>query len=224
MQVAQVVLLDSDFSHMKQIIGEGRQVINNITRSASLFLYKNLFSFLLAVFSIIHFMTYPLKPSQISLVSMFNIGIPAFLLAMEKNEKKQEGHFLSVVFRNSIPAALTSFFTIAGMVLFGDMFHIPENDVSVASCFLLSAAGFMILWKLCKPMNRYRTWIFILCVAGFCMGAYFLSELFSITTISIQCLALVFVFAFAEESLMRNITLFVNWYVKRKKERAETAS
>lgn len=82
-QAAQVVLLDSDFSRMKDIVSQGRQIINNITRSATLFLYKNIFSMLLAIFSIITIFTYPLAPTQVSLISMFNIGIPVFLPSLE---------------------------------------------------------------------------------------------------------------------------------------------
>ena len=103
-QAAQVVLLDSDFAHMPQIVSEGRRVINNVERSATLFLVKNIFSLLLSVFSIINVLVYPLQPSQISLISMFNIGIPAFFLAMEPNNRRIEGNFLRRVLR--MPEAL----------------------------------------------------------------------------------------------------------------------
>jgi len=206
MQAAQVVLLDSDFSHMEEIIGEGRRDINNLTRSATLFLYKNIFSMLLAIFSIINAFTYPLQPSQISLVSTFNIGIPAFLLALEANERKQHGRFIKVTLLKSLPAALTSFFAIAALVVFGKVFSITESDVGVASTFLLSFVGFMILWRICRPRNRYRNAVIGLCIAGFAACAWFASRLFSIDYISYQCVMLAAVFAIAQESLMRNIT------------------
>jgi len=206
MQAAQVVLLDSDFSHMKEIIGEGRRDINNLTRSATLFLYKNIFSMLLAIFSIINAFTYPLKPSQISLVSMFNIGIPAFLLAMEANEKKQHGRFLKVTLIKSLPAALTSFFAIAALVVFGKVFSISETDIGVASTILLSFVGFLILWRICRPRNRYRKGVIGLCIVGFIACAWFASDLFAMDYMSRQCVMLAAVFAIAQESLMRNIT------------------
>ena len=78
-QAAQTVLLDSDFGRMPYVVFEGRQVVNNIQRSASLFLVKNIFSLLMAIFSAIFAITYPLEPSQISLISMFTIGLPVFL-------------------------------------------------------------------------------------------------------------------------------------------------
>jgi len=220
MQAAQVVLLDSDFSHMKDIIGEGRRDINNLTRSATLFLYKNLFSMFLAVFSIINAFTYPLQPSQISLVSMFNIGVPAFLLALEANEKKQHGRFLKVTLLKSLPAALTSFFSIAALVVFGKEFSISETDIGVASTFLLSMVGFMILWRITQPHNNYRIAVFALCMAGFAGCAWFASGIFSIEYISYQCMMLAAVFAFAEESLMRNLTKFTEEHYDSDIERA----
>jgi len=203
MQAAQVVLLDSNFSHMKEIIGEGRRDINNITRSATLFLYKNIFSMLLALFSIFLTVSYPLQPSQVSLVSMFNIGVPAFLLALEPNERKQHGRFFKVVLLRSLPAALTSFVTIAALMVFGNVFKIPTTDIGIASTYLLSIVGFMILFKLCKPMNRYRQLVLILCIAGFVFCAYFFNSLFAIDYISYQCIMLAVLFGIAQESIMR---------------------
>lgn len=92
MQASQVVLLDSDFSRMPEVVAEGRRVVNNIERSASLFLVKNIFSFLLSLFSVIFALTYPLEPSQITLISLFTIGLPSFLLALEENKSESEGN------------------------------------------------------------------------------------------------------------------------------------
>lgn len=207
-QSAQVVLLDSDFSHMKEIISEGRRDINNLTRSATLFLYKNIFSTLLALFSIIGMISYPLQPSQISLISMFNIGIPAFALAFEANNKKQHGRFLKVTLLRSLPAAITSFLAIACLVIFGMVFSIKSTDVSVASTFLLSMAGFMLLYEICKPLNNYRRLVFYGSILGLVLCAYFFHYLFAINSISYQCIMLAAVFAVAQESIMRNLTMF----------------
>ena len=116
-KASQVVLLDSDFGTMRNIVYEGRKNINNITRSASLFTYKNIFSLLLSVYSIIFAMQYPLQPNQVSLGSAFTIGIPGFLLTFEENQKKQQnGNFIKRVFMNSLPAAITSFIAIVFLV------------------------------------------------------------------------------------------------------------
>ncbi len=206
-QAAQVVLLDSDFSHMKEIVSEGRRDINNITRSASLFLYKNIFSLLLAIFSIILTLSYPLLPNQVSLISTFNIGIPAFLLALEPNEKKQEGSFIKHTLYNALPAAITSFFAIAVMVFFGQLFNIPYKEISTASTYLLSVIGFMIIWQIIKPLNKWRVFVFLICIAGFLLGASVFDKLFDLSHISIHAAALCTVFAIAEITIMRWLTI-----------------
>ena len=211
---AQVVLLDSDFSHMNEIVFEGRRNINNITRSAILFLYKNIFSLLLAIFSIYNLFSYPLEPTQVSLISMFNIGIPAFFLAFEPNDKKQEGRFINTTLVKSLPAALTSFFAIAMLVLFSLLFEIPESDISTASTYLLSVVGFLILWDIIRPVNKYRVFIFIICVLGFVLGCTSFYHLFSIESISLKATALCVVFAIAEVTIMRNLTLVINFISK----------
>ncbi len=208
-QAAQVVLLDSDFSHLKNIVSEGRRDINNITRSAILFLYKNMFSLFLAVFSIINSFSYPLQPSQISLISAFNIGVPSFFLALEANEGKQRGRFLTQTLLRALPAAITSFLSIAAMVLFARMFNLPETDIGTASTYLLAVVGFIILFQLATPLNKYRTAIIGLCLAGFiiCLTCFY--SLFSIEALSIESASLCIVFALAEVTVIRGLTLLM---------------
>lgn len=215
---AQVVLLDSDFSHMKDIVTEGRRNINNITRSATLFLYKNLFSLFLAIFSIITIISYPLKPSQVTMISFFNIGVPAFFLAFEDNFKKQQGSFIKTVIRASMPAAITSFLSIAAMVMFGKVFKIPDSEIGVASTFLLAIVGFMILFQISQPMNRYRWIIFFGCIGGMIFGALVLPGLFALHGVSVRCFMLFTIFAISEYSIMQWLTkLFSFEPLKNKK-------
>ncbi len=206
MQASQVVLLDNDFGHMRQIVSEGRNNINNISRSATLFLVKNIFSIMLSVFSIINLMSYPLQPTQISLVSAFNIGIPAFFLALEKNDRKQSPHFLRNVLMKALPAAITDFLAIAALVVFGEVFGVSANDISVAATFLLAIVGFMILINISAPMNKYRVAVVAGCIAGIIFMAYYFHDLFAITTISTKAIMLFVVFAIATEPVMRYLT------------------
>ncbi|MBO4367212.1 MAG: HAD-IC family P-type ATPase, partial [Clostridia bacterium] len=205
-QASQVVLLDSDFSHMPSIVAEGRRVINNIERTATLFLVKNLFSLFLSVFSIINVLQYPLAPSQVSLVSLFNIGIPGFFLAMEPNNRRIEGQFMRKVLLRAMPAAITDFLAIAAMVVFGNTFGVSAEDISVASTFLLAIVGFMILIRIMQPLNRYRITVLIGCVLGFAFCSYVMHDLFSISHVSKECVMLFVVFAIATEPFMRYLT------------------
>ncbi|MBO4353186.1 MAG: HAD-IC family P-type ATPase [Eggerthellaceae bacterium] len=220
-QAAQVVLLDSDFSHMRQIVSEGRRDINNITRSAILFLYKNIFSLSLALFAIFGAFVYPLTPNQVSLVSLFNIGMPAFLLTFEPNEKKQEGRFIGVVLRKSLPASLTTFIAIADMILFADLFDISATDVGTASMYLLSAVGFLILINLIQPPNRYRLIVLAACMIGlvFCCG--FLWDLFDVRSLSPRAFVLCVVFGFAEVGVLQILSVAIEWLYRRFRDRKE---
>lgn len=213
-QAAQVVLLDSDFSHMEQIVSEGRRDVNNITRSATLFLYKNIFSLLLAIFAIVNSFTYPLQPNQVSLISLFNIGMPAFLLALEPNEGKQEGRFILRTLKRALPASLTSFFSIAALVLFGQLFEISSEDISTASTYLLAVVGFMILWQISHPFNWYHAAVYAACIIGLLFSASQLKFIFALNSISLKAAALCAIFAIAEISVMRGMILFVDWMAK----------
>lgn len=210
-QAAQVVLLDSDFSHMHDIVLEGRRDINNITRSAMLFLYKNIFSLLLAVFSIIGTFMYPLRPTQVSLISTFNIGLPAFLLALEPNEKKQRGSFIRTTLFGAMPPAMTSFFSIATMVLFAQLFNISQADVSTASTYLMALVGFLILLRTAQPLNRWRIAVIVGCVLGFLVASDYFSGLFEMKSLSLKAWALCLVFALAQVTVMRWLTQLFSW-------------
>lgn len=206
-QAAQVVLLDSDFVHMPDVVYEGRRVVNNIERSASLFLVKNIFSLLLALFSVISMFTYPLEPSQISLISMFTIGLPGFLLAMEPNKERIKGHFLTNVMLKALPGGLTDVIAISALVVCGAVFSIPEESIGTIATMVLVVVGFMILFKISEPLNTMKYVVIGINVAGFVLCVYFLKDLFALTNLSSICILLMIVFGFAAESLFRNLTV-----------------
>ncbi|GAB6954169.1 cation-translocating P-type ATPase [Mediterraneibacter glycyrrhizinilyticus] len=208
-QASQLVLLESDFSCMPQVVLEGRRVVNNIQRSASLFLVKNIFSFLLSVISLVFLFTYPLEPSQISLISMFTIGIPAFFLALESNRNIIRGHFLTNVFLKALPAALTDAVAVGALVIFGRTFGVKATDISTAATMLLAIVGFMILYTISAPLNKLRGMIFASCVAGLLFCAVFLNDLFAITGMTTECVMLFAVFAIATEPVLRYLTVLV---------------
>ena len=208
-QASQLVLLESDFSRMPQVVLEGRRVVNNIQRSASLFLVKNIFSFLLSLFSVVFMFTYPLEPSQISLISMFTIGIPAFFLALEPNKNIIKGKFLTNVFLKALPAALTDALAVGALVVFGETFGVNGTDISTAATMLLAIVGFMILYTISAPMNKVRVAIFAGSIIGLVFCSLYLSDLFAITGMSMKCIMLFVVFSIATEPVLRYLTLLV---------------
>ena len=208
-QASQLVLLESDFSCMPEVVLEGRRVVNNIQRSASLFLVKNIFSFLLSLMSVVFMFTYPLEPSQVSLISMFTIGIPAFFLALEPNKNIIKGHFLTNVFLKALPAAITDAVAVGALVIFGKTFGVGETDISTAATMLLAIVGFMILYKISAPMNKIRFGIVGGCIAGLLFCSIFLKDLFAITSMTKECIMLFVVFAIATEPVLRYLTTLV---------------
>ena len=208
-QASQLVLLESDFSCMPQVVLEGRRVVNNIQRSASLFLVKNIFSFLLSLLSFVFMFSYPLEPSQISLISMFTIGIPAFFLAMEPNRNIIKGHFLTNVFLKALPAAITDAAAVGALVVFGRTFGVNSTDISTAATMLLAIVGFMILYKISAPMNKIRAGILGGCILGLLFCSIYLNDLFAITGMTTECVMLFVVFAIATEPVLRYLTLLV---------------
>ena len=210
-QASQVVLLESDFSCMPSVVLEGRRVVNNIQRSASLFLVKNIFSFLLSLFSVAFMITYPLEPSQISLISMFTIGIPAFFLALQPNKEVIKGHFLTNVFLKALPAGLTDVLAVGALVVFGGTFGVSPSDISTAATMLLAIVGFMILFKICQPLDTLRVIVWIGSIIGLLACSIFLPALFAITGMSVECIMLFRVFSIATEPVLRYLTLLVGW-------------
>lgn len=208
-QAAQVVLLDSDFAHMPDVVYEGRRVVNNIQRSASLFLVKNIFSLLLSMFSVILMVTYPLEPAQVSLISMFTIGVPGFLLALEPNKDRIKGHFITNVMLKALPGGLTDVIAIGALVVCGEVFCISDASIGTIATLVLSVVGFMILFKISEPLNRMKYAVIIGNIAGLVFSGFFLKKLFALTDLSNICILLMIVFGFAAESLFRNLTLLV---------------
>ena len=208
-QAAQTVLLDSDFGRMPYVVYEGRQVVNNIQRSASLFLVKNIFSLLMAIFSAVFAITYPLEPSQISLISMFTIGLPGFLLALEPNRNRIEGNFMANVMLKALPAGLTDVLSVGALVICGQVFNLPSEDIATAGTMLLAVVGFMIIIKISHPFNKMKYGVLLINIVGLLFCGLFLGKLFAIESISNICFLLMVVFAFAADSMFRYLTLFV---------------
>ena len=213
-QVAQVVLLDSDFGHMTQVVTEGRRVVNNVQRSAILFLVKNLFSIILAIISAIFVFTYPLQASQLSLISLFTIGIPGFLLSLEENDKRIEKDFIKNVILKALPASLTEITAVLGVVIAGAAFKLTASEISTSAVILLAVVGFMILTKISAPLNRFKMGIIIFNIVGIIISGFMFNSLFSISKISLECFVLVALLSLFSESLFRNFDSLLKKFFK----------
>lgn len=205
-QASQLVLLDSDFGRMPSIVEEGRRVVNNIQRAASLYLVKNIFSLLMAIFSVILMLNYPLEPSQISLISLFTIGIPSFLLALEPNHERIHGHFMSNVIIRALPAGITDFLTVSALVVFCNEFKVDPACVSTSCSILVAIVGFMILYRIMKPARAMHHIMLVCVILGWVLCLLQFSSFFGITALSRQCAMLMVVFAITTEPILRYLS------------------
>ncbi len=205
-QASQLVLLESDFSVLPSVVAEGRRVVNNIERTASLFLVKNIFSLFLSVLSIIFTVNYPLEPSQVSLISLFTIGAPAFVMSLENNHSEIQGHFLSNVLFKALPGGLTDFIVVSGLYFFCVEFGIEGAELSTACTIIMAIVGMMVLYQIASPMTRIH-WLLWFTMAGgllYCM--IFMNGIFGIHSISARCLMLLVVFAIVTEPVFRYLS------------------
>ena len=204
-RVSQLVLLDSNFGAMPSVVDEGRRVINNIERSASLFLVRNIFSLFLALFTLVAALPIPILPNQMSLIGGLTIGLPAFILALEPNFKRIEGKFLrNVVFR-ALPAALTNVILISGVIVYSIVFDLTDAEMSTMSLVVLSAVGILMVFKVSQPFNRLRRALFGFVVAGMVFSFIFLRDVFSISSLGLEAMLLLVVFVAATYPIMWGI-------------------
>lgn len=182
--VSQLVLLDSDFDSLPTVVNEGRRTINNIQRSASLFLTKTTYSLLLSLVFAFVSMNYPFQPIQLTLTSFFTIGIPSFVLALEPNKERIKGNFLINVLSNSLPAALTIVANILIIGNFGGYLGVSQSQISTLSVLMTAFTGFLLLFRICSPFNRLRASLMIMLIIGFISFVFGLSNFFSLTFLS----------------------------------------
>ena len=155
-QVAQLVLTESDFAAMPAIVGEGRRVINNIQRSASLFLVKNILSMGLALACLIAGFPYPFVPLHLTLISALTIGVPSFFLAMEPNYERVSGKFLPTVLGKALPGGLANLLMVLLAQLVLVQMDVSAPQISTACAAIMATVGMFVLRQTCKPFDLFR--------------------------------------------------------------------
>lgn len=183
--VAQLVLLDSNFASMPKVVGEGRRVVNNIERAGTLFLTKTVFSVLLQIMLVIMAVEFPLMPIQLSFIAFFCIGLPSFFLAIEPNNKKIEGKFLTNVTRQIIPGAVAVVVNVMMIMIFcqlTDIIVMPAEMLRTVVLISIYTVFMQVLYHICKPFNANRAVLFIV-IAVWSIGCFLLMPLFATTSI-----------------------------------------
>ena len=185
-RAAKLVLLNSNFAAMPKVVAEGRRVINNIERAASLFLVKNIFSFLLAIISLFASFPYPLKPIQLSLISALTIGVPSFFLALEPNHALVKGKFIPNVLRRAFPGGLTDLGIILGVEVFTMAFAFSVDELSTMSAILMAFIGLLVLYQVCKPFDWKRRIIWGTMAVATLVSVTGFGDSFGLTPLTVQ--------------------------------------
>ena len=182
--VSQFVLMDSKIDDLPLILKEGRRSINNIERSSSLLLSKTIFTILLILACIYLSTEYFFIPIHLTLITMFTIGIPSFILALESNNDLVKGNFLLKVFLKSLPSALTVVFNVIIIKLFEMNFNLDPDLCSTLTVFLTATTGFIFLHNICKPYNILRGALMIFLIIMFSYCSMFQYSFFNISYIN----------------------------------------
>lgn len=184
--IAELVLLNSNFSSMPKIVDEGRRSVNNIEQSATLFLTKTSYSTILAILFIFLQMNYPFMPIQLTLTSVVTIGIPSFILAIQPNKNRIQGNFFKNVLSKSLPTAILVVLNIVAIMICSHLFHFSDTVTSTLCVMMNAITGFTLLYYLCLPFNPLKITLFISMIILFLLQIIFMQNFYSLTIISFK--------------------------------------
>ena len=196
--VADVVLKTDDFGVLPSIVNEGRRVVNNIERVASMYLIKTTYSFLLCLLSIGLSHEYPFYPIQLSLISATCVGIPSFFLALEPNYNKVDKDFIAKVFRNAVPNGITVMFNIFLIIMFCGIFNKSFDSYRLVVVSLTGFITLRLLYTICKPFNLWRKILLLFCSISFFELLILLPDLFLVSKFDIVSIIFIAVLAFID--------------------------
>ena len=213
--VSQFVLLDSKIDNLPKILKEGRRSINNIERSSSLLLSKTIFTIILILACVYLSTEYFFIPIHLTLITMFTIGIPSFILALESNNELVKGNFLLKVFMKSIPSALTVVFNVVIIKLFEMHFNLDADLCSTLTVFLTATTGFIFLNNICKPYNLLRGCLmaFLLIAFGYC--AIYQYSFFNISYINKDTILIFIVLFICSMYIFDKLKALTNYILKK---------
>lgn len=200
--VADIVLLDSSFGSMPSVLLEGRRVINNIERTAALFIVKTIYSFLLSVILIFLPVEYPFVPIQLTLISALTIGIPAFFLALEPNRARVSGRFLQKAFRRALPGALAIVVNIIAVIIVNAAGGLGRGELSTIATILAGFTGILTLINACIPLTWLRAAVLTLVTAAFTTAVSVFGRVFFLVELSTKGLITLVALMLAAAPLM----------------------
>lgn len=225
---SEVVLTTNDFSVLPNIVNEGRRVVNNIERVASMYLIKTTYSLLLSLLSIILSYEYPFYPIQLSLISSICVGLPSFFLALEPNYTKVGKDFIAKVFRNALPNGITVVLNIFIVIMFCSIFKQSFENYRLVIVSLTGFITLRLLYTICKPLNLWRKILLVFCTISFFELLILLPDLFLVSKFDIVSIVFITLLGFVDtyiidffEEIYDIILLKVRGFKNARKERKE---
>lgn len=214
--VSELVLLDNNFDAMPFIVEEGRRTINNIERSASLFIVKTIYATLLTLLFILIPLEYPFIPIQLTLTSAFTIGIPSFILALEPNYEALKDNFFVNIFSAAFPTALAIVVNILLIVLFGKFLNITQSQISTLSVIITGFIGFLHLYRVCKPFNLLRVVLMTILIFFFTVGIVGFKNVFSLAFLNFKMLSIIIILGINTLLLLKIFVKIFDVYLSKR--------
>lgn len=214
--VSQIVLLESNFDAMPSVVLEGRQTVNNIERSATLFLTKTMYASLLAVLFLFINMPYPFEPIQLTLTSVVAIGIPSFILALETNHERIKGNFFSNVFSKAFPFAVMSVINIVLVMILSTIFHCTKTETSTLCVIINAFVSFLLLFKVCLPFNRIKKILYVSMIGLFLFQIVKFRSLFSLAIFQWKLLFIVLLLIIFTIIILSRLLIFTKDKLEKK--------
>lgn len=210
-QIADIVLMDSDFDHLPKVIYEERRVVNNITRSAGIFFIKTLYSLFVSIICAITLMQFPFIPLQITLMDAFIEAYPSFVLSMEGNPERIRKPFLSSALGQSLPSAIVITLDVVLMMVVQTLGLMNHTDAHAVTYYLLIAISSLALIKSCYPFNALRTIVMTTAITGIFTTTYIFSNMVEVAHLNSQS-GIVFLIVFAFSTVL---WIFLNKHIEK---------
>ncbi len=214
--VSEVVLTTSDFGVLPSMVNEGRRVVNNIERVASLYLVKTIYSFLLSILCILLSHEYPFYPIQLSVIGAVCVGVPSFILALEPNYNKVTKGFLKKVFRNSLPSGLIVFLNIFLVIMLSYLFHIPYDDLRLLVVMATGLINLRLLYVISKPLTFIRTFLLVGCSLVFFELLLVFPNLLLVNKLNLISLLSIILFAIGDMAVLTCLEELYDKYILKK--------
>ena len=194
-QVSQIVLLNQDFSVLKDVLMEGRRVVNNLTSVARIFFIKTIYSVLLSLFCIITNTAFPFIPIQITLIDLVIEAYTSFFISFEPNSKPVKGVFLHTVLRNAAPFAIVILLNIIFLTYMGPVLGIAEGPLVTIMYLLIGFVSILAVLEVCIPFNKLHAFLFSTTFVGFFVAVYLFRSILHISDITMNELGIFVIFA-----------------------------